>query len=456
MKQEALWVKQTLEPLWDTSKPCHNPHKGWYIHYFDNSLRKYGDRLDPEDDLKDFPCLSHIYLRLAWSYLEPEEKQYNWSLLDEQIEKWTKRGYTISFRITCKETAEDQPFATPKWVMEKGAKGLFHKSPGGAEIWEPDYGDPIFLDALDRFHREFSLRYDGQPWVEYIDIGSFGDWGEFHTAASGDRDWPLEAILAHLDIHVRWYKRSKLMISDDIIGSRKAVDGSRDVLLAYLLDKEITLRDDGVSVLWFVERFGRSTLRSPELFEHFWRRMPINLELQHYHVTVEEGTWQKGEPFVAAAEESHATYLGFHGYPREWLRDNQELAISLGNRSGYWYFPKMIETLSTIVRGGSTEIRLVWENRGVAPAYHRYGVELLLEGEAESFLVEPSCSDNRKWMPGCTFGETYRMYVPSSLPAGRYKIKVRMRSENRRVELGLSDKVRDQAGFYAIGGIELV
>lgn len=34
-------------------------------------------------------------------------------------------------------------------------------------------------------------------------------------------------------------------------------------------------------------------------------------------------------------EETHATYIGFHGYPREWLQENMELAKSLANKAGY-------------------------------------------------------------------------------------------------------------------------
>ena len=114
-------IKTHLERHWDVDKVCRNPHKGWYLHYYDNRLDRYGSRLAEGDFLQDFPGLNHLYLRLAWSYLEPQEGRYDWEVIDRVIEPWTKQGYGIAFRITCKETSSDQCFATPQWVMEAGA-----------------------------------------------------------------------------------------------------------------------------------------------------------------------------------------------------------------------------------------------------------------------------------------------------------------------------------------------
>ncbi|HZH64100.1 MAG TPA: hypothetical protein VEY10_04345 [Flavisolibacter sp.] len=57
-------IYHDLTPLWDTVTVLKNPHEGWYIHYYDNSIKKYGSSLSPDDLLEDFPGL-HVYLRLA-------------------------------------------------------------------------------------------------------------------------------------------------------------------------------------------------------------------------------------------------------------------------------------------------------------------------------------------------------------------------------------------------------
>lgn len=188
-----------LRPFADDQTALRNPDKGWYIHYYDNSIDKYGVKdgefLPPERALELIPCLDHVYLRLAWSHLEPKEGEFNWQLIDKIIDPYTKAGIGIAFRISCKETDKDQYNATPKWVVDAGAKGTHLTN-----AWEPDYGDPVFLEKLEKLHHAFAERYDGRPNLAYVDVVSYGDWGEGHTASSSRRDWPWSAIKAHFDI----------------------------------------------------------------------------------------------------------------------------------------------------------------------------------------------------------------------------------------------------------------
>ncbi|WNR42911.1 DUF4832 domain-containing protein [Paenibacillus roseipurpureus] len=447
-----------LRPYADEQKVCSNPGKGWYVHYFDNGLHKYGSSLAADDYLEDFPGLDHIYLRLAWCYLEPEEGRFDWEMIDKEIRRWTERGYGMSFRVSCKETGADQCFATPRWVMEAGAQGTFFPCRSGGETWEPDYGDPIFLEKLEAFHRAFAERYDGEPWLRYVDIGSYGDWGEGHTAASSLKDWPIDVIKAHIDIHCKYYKRSQLVISDDIVGSRKVMDGTRELIFQYVLDQGITLRDDGISVKWFADRFGLSTLRNPEFFEPFWRTKPINMELDHYHDTITNDTWKEGVPLTAAVEESHATYVGFHGNPRQWLTENPKLARTLANRSGYWYFLQEAELPTQVKSGSAVELGLLWLNRGTAPSYRTFKliVELQKEGET-SHRIEAASSDNRDWMPDQAVREQAVWTVPEQLAEGRYALAVGLvddsEGKSRPIELALSDRIRTATGLYYLGEI---
>jgi beta-galactosidase GanA len=39
--------------------------------------------------------MDHLYIRLAWSYLEPQEGQFNWDIIDQMIEKWTTHNLGI-------------------------------------------------------------------------------------------------------------------------------------------------------------------------------------------------------------------------------------------------------------------------------------------------------------------------------------------------------------------------
>jgi hypothetical protein len=140
-----------LTPHWDTIRVLENPHKGWYHHLLDNGISKYP--ITDDSLFSAFPGMDHLYLRLAWSYLEPEEGVFDWSHIDEVVEKYVPLGYGISFRITCKETGtypgsvgqqhNGVMYATPVWVEKAGAKGTVTEA-WGTLSWTPQWDDPVF------------------------------------------------------------------------------------------------------------------------------------------------------------------------------------------------------------------------------------------------------------------------------------------------------------------------
>ena len=68
---EAAEPTVTVRPE-DTGCALVNPDMGWTLHFYSNRIENYGSRLAPSDTLDDFPGLSTVYLRVPWSFLEPE------------------------------------------------------------------------------------------------------------------------------------------------------------------------------------------------------------------------------------------------------------------------------------------------------------------------------------------------------------------------------------------------
>jgi hypothetical protein len=365
-----------LTSSWDTSRVLKNPDKGWYHHYYDNSLSQY---YATESDLSSFPGLSQIYLRFAWSYLEPRPSEYNWALIDNMVNTWRPRGYSFSVRITCKETSI--AYATPKWVSEMGAQGVWVNN-WGLATWEPKYDDPIFLDRLAKFHAAFAARYDGAEWLDLVDIGSYGDWGEGHTGFSSGTVASNDTLKKHIDIHRNVYKKTPLIVVDDMINWRRS-SSDETIMRQYVESNNLSYRDDSILVDWYVKNYNGS-VQKPEYFEAVWKTRPTILETQHYATVKKDGNWVglngsdqiAGQSFSGASvlrkaiELMHATYIGYHGYAAEWLRDNPALAGELANRCGYWLFPQK----ATLPTNYSSEpfMELTWANKGVAPVYKDY------------------------------------------------------------------------------------
>lgn len=466
-----------LRAQWDETLPLANPDKGWYHHYFDNTVEKYLVQTDTE--LTAFPGMDHVYLRLAWAYLEPAEGRFNWKVVDDPIAKWTSHGMGIAFRVSCKETGVnriEQQFATPRWVRDAGAQGGFFakRKPVGPEgPWEPVYDDPVFLAKLENFIAAFAARYDGKPWLRYVDIGSFGDWGEGHTSSGSGLKYGYTALERHVDLHLNYFRKTQLVISDDFVSSL-ANPEERQRMHAKLLKHGVSYRDDSILVDWYVKTYGKTfTVRSPELFADAWRKTPTVFELEHYGIVKNQGNWipQPGssleefgagrsgaEVFRGALEQLHATYIGFHGYARDWLADNPVLTTELLNRCGYWFFPHKVELPAALVAGKSNNVSIHWQNRGVAPAYRPYNLILRLDGTSRFEQSLPS--GNTRWLPGPAENlhrEIYSLTVPAKLASGDYELKLRLlsRESTRDVKLPLQARLLDSDGFYTIGRVRV-
>jgi hypothetical protein len=194
--------------------------------------------------------------------------------------------------------------------------------------------------------------------------------------------------------------------------------------------------------------------------------------LEHYGTVKKLGNWD-GRPdslvakhgqgkrgpdyFRGALELLHATYIGYHGYAHEWLADNPELTGQLLNRCGYWYFLQRVRLPANLRPGSESDVEFVWENRGVAPAYHPYRLQLRLEGGET--VDQDFDAGNQRWLPEVKegFRERYRWKLPGGLKAGAYTLKFKLHSSQagRDVLVALKSELCDQAGFYCVGIVEI-
>lgn len=343
-----------------------NPDMGWALYFYSNVPENYGSKLEASDTVEDFPGLSTVYLRVPWAYLEPEEGKFNWALLDGPAQRWVARGKRVALRVTCSENWMAR--ATPEWVQKAGAKAHAYefgkgRSPKG-QTWDPEFGDPIFLEKLDRFLAALAARYDGNPNVDFIDIGSYGLWGEGHTFMSSQvpEAEALGVVRKHIDLHMKHFRKTLLCISDDVAGHDKP--GRHFPETDYALSRGVTLRDDSILVqppprAWY----------HAELAQAFWPRWPVILEHEHYGGSKQRGAWRDGALLLKAVEDYHASYLSIHWWPRELLAENRSLVDRINLRLGYRLQLREVSWPREVTIGEPFAVRSLWANAGVAPCY---------------------------------------------------------------------------------------
>lgn len=466
----------TVNPT-DAGKALINPGMGWTMHFYSNVPRNYGSQLKPSDTLDDFPGVSTVYLRLPWAYLEPEEGKYNWSILDTPAQRWIAKGKKIALRLTCSENW--MAYATPKWVKDAGAKGTFYEygkgrvKEGGS--WDPFFDDAVFVKKLDAFLTAYAKRYDGNPNVEFIDVGTYGLWGEGHTHASSLQD-NIEIQKLHIDLHLKHFRNTLLCISDDFAGHDKP--GKFFPITDYALSKGVTLRDDSILV-----GLPPKSWHHAEMAQAFWPKLPVILEHEHYGGSLQRKAWD-GALLMKSVEDYHASFMSIHWWPEEFLKDNRAVIDAINMRMGYRLMPVSVTWPKTLTiastqasynqygdvtsHGNASrrfKVQWSWTNKGVAPCYPGGHPALTIKddkGGIVSVLVDATLNmrDLKVGDPGKAPVAAHEsefiigLYAPTTRP-GTYDLYLSVGSRDGTPTIELPLEGGDGQRRYKLGSIVL-
>jgi Domain of unknown function (DUF4832)/Beta-galactosidase len=428
---------------------------GWVHHHYDNSLVCYGSKLAPADALEDLPGLTTVYLRLPWCCLEPEEGRFDWSVIDAPAQRFLDKGCKIAIRVSCSETGFAS--ATPAWVRRAGAKGYFFKpgtgvvAEGESELWEPDYQDPVFLKKLGNFLAALAARYDGSSDVAFIDVGSFGVWGEGHNFWSTKRNYSAQAIIPHIDLHLKHFRRTLLVANwtwTDHGRGPKALD--------YALDHGLTFRSDSILVLPMPD------LYHPEQAATVWPRLPVVLESQHYGMSVKDGVWGDGSGYLQAVEEYHASYVSIHWWPREFFAECPDLVRQISMRMGYRLQVCSAGWPDVVQAGAAFPFASSWCNAGVAPCYPGGHPAITVKdrsGGIVAVFVDAGL-DVRDLAVGAAGAavqvkRAMNVVLPADLAPGEYGLFVSVGSAGGTPALELPLANSDGHRRYRLGGLEV-
>jgi len=344
--------------LTDHGEALINPNMGWVTYFYSNVLKNYGSRLEPSDTARWFPGQNTVFMRLPWAFLEPEEGQFLWELIDTPMQRWVEHGGQAALCITATENWMHS--ATPEWVFNAGAK--YYKA---NNFLEPDYDDPVFLEKADNFVRLLSERYDNNPSIAYVFIGHYGMWGEGHTVFSTPvhgKSWDINTQKRVIDMYCKHFKHTLLCISDDYAGDSKP--GARFPITDYAFAKGVSIHDDSI----LVQPVPRNWYHS-EMAQLFWPTLPVVVEHEHYGSSVKREAWDK-ELLLKAVEDYHATYLSIHWWPDEELAANRDIIDRINRRIGYRLQCPEIVFPKEVIKGQPFTIESLWRNAGVAPCYN--------------------------------------------------------------------------------------
>jgi len=118
---------------------------------------------------------------LNWDRLNPARGVYNFADIDLFLSNMKDQKKVAGLRIRNVEGPGSAP-KVPTWAAAAGVTVSKGREPfGGASYTEIDYHKCAFLDLWDDLVAELVRRYDNHPQVAFVDIGSYGFYGEWFS-----------------------------------------------------------------------------------------------------------------------------------------------------------------------------------------------------------------------------------------------------------------------------------
>lgn len=354
--------------------PLSNPHKGFtvptggawtFVPEFE-----YGPYGSLNNRAWDLVSYGSGYQQ--WNKLNPAKGVYDWTELEKLLNALAEHNMTYALRVlpyTPSFIKSDFPPQeeydwTPPFVYEMGAKKI-QIDLRGAEYhaYAPVWDDSIYIWAAKEFAKALAEKYDGDPRIEYIDVRTFGEWGEWHTSHMLGSVMPADSVLKDmLDYYASVFKKTQLVLPSNGFGD----------VYTHALDLGITKRDDG-----FIGIPGRpdTLLRAynanlPTIAENIagYRTMLANDDL------IPGGTQKwTAERWVDAITTAHLTYYvldqdndcGYYFY-----KDNKALADSMSKVIGYNFTVTQAELVTVAgAKDTTSTLSITVKNTGVAPCF---------------------------------------------------------------------------------------
>ncbi len=297
--------------------------------------------------------------------------KFDWSQLENALEEVSERGNQLVFRVYLEYPGKGDE--VPEFLKDEGVKVTeWHSEEKDAgKMGTPDYENHKLRKAIVDFIAAMGKRYDGDPRIGFITAGILGHWGEWHNYPRSDL-WASKAVQEEvLDAFGNSFSRTKVLLR------YPAGEGNEEY--APNVGKAFGYHDDS---------FGLATLQTDRkqddwFFMHLmkeagagekWKTQPIGGEIAPalWNKEFTELPFRRAQDFQKCVEQTHVSWLMDSGmFSKKAMSDEDRVARAIAEirKMGYELFVSDVEV-------NGTDLKLTIENRGVAPFYHDWPIEI--------------------------------------------------------------------------------
>ena len=403
----------------------------------------------------DYPQTSIAYFRFYWRFIEPEERQYRWDIIDRTLKTAQERGQTVILAIMSHGSPYDDRNDVPDWYREMVGeqREWAHDSPVNA--WMVDPEDPRYNEYYGGMLRAFGERYDGHPALEAVDTRIVGAWGE----GAGSELLSQTAREALINAYSDTFRKTPLIML--LTDEKTNTSGLSQADMGWRAD---CMGDLG---FWADEQDGWTHMYDyyPQGIINFgmqnaWKKAPVSLEICGYF-----GTWKDREGY--GLEEVNYIFdqgLKWHmssfnaksrPVPEEWMPAVEEWI----RKMGYRFVLRRFSWPEEVAPGGRLEFTSWWENTGVTPIYRKHPLVLRLRNGDESRYLLTDV-DIRDWMPGDNLYND-AVLIPYDVSPGEYQLEFALVEPLLEIgrapepAIGLPINAESDGGWYRLGTIRI-
>ncbi len=382
----------------------------------------------------DFPDTSIAYLRWYWSAIEPAPGKFRWDIVDTALAEAQKHGQRLAIRLM--PYSDRDPL--PDWYRSSGARRANLPTDKDGAIWQPDFSDPLYLKYWGALVAEAGKRYDGNPWLDSVDISSVGYWGEGWSDYMPDFAFQKPLI----DIWLRAFPRTTLLMNFD--EPEALAYGTRNGA-GWRLDCWGDMRAGGEMLDQYPEEIARTGIQD------VWKQSPVSLE-----TCGTPSSWLRAgydlNYILNQALRWHVTSVNLKSspIPPEWRAQFEDFEKHMG----YRFILRRLEYPDEVTPGSMAPVHMWWFNAGVAPIYRNYFLAIQLQAQDNQAVIRVP-ADVSKWLPGDSVVDE-SLYIPSDLKPGRYQVRIGLldpATEKPAIRLAIQGRQPD--GWYALGSIEI-
>jgi hypothetical protein len=408
---------------------------------------------------KNHPQTSIAYFRVYWNFVEPEQGQYNWAMIDKALRTAAERGQTLMLRLPPYSAEVD----VPAWYRKIVGKEV----PSKIAKWRVDPEDPNYIRYYGGMIRALGERYDGHPDLESVDMSLVGYWGEGEGSHLLTEPTRLALINAYLDNFRKTWLTFQPLNGDapdaGVLVKNTNIaafwqDGSNNGAgpqmrnLGWRLD---CLGDMGFWPQWhwnhMTDVYPRDIVKSG--MSESWKKAPVTMEICGTFLRwLEKEKYSKDtvEYIFGQALKWHISSFNAKSsaVPEAW----RPIVDKWLNKMGYRFVLRRFTYPSIVRIQGQLPVTSWWENKGVAPIYKDYKFAVRLKNrERTEILVTSAYLPG--WLPGDIVNDEI-LYIPYDMPAGTYQLEIAIVSPvsyEPRVKLAIAGVNED--GWYPMGEI---